>query len=295
MALSPSQKAAYSRLFSSAVLREMASKRKSPLFTRLARESGVLDLGAPLDRVRDVFEAAFQMLKKGSSRDEYIYKAALTQRVLLGRHNLRSASMLTEFRAGKSKADLAILNGTTTVYEIKSERDKLSRLTGQIADYKRVFASVFVIAGENHVEAVLKAMSPDVGVMCLSKRYSISTVRDAENRPDRICPLTVFDAIRTTEACDVLRYLGEAVPNVPNTMMHRALRALFERLKPVDVHTAMLHTLKQSRSQLPLADLVDRMPRSLCAAALTVPLRKCDHDRLVEAIDAPLKRAMAWA
>src|SRR4029453_5364083 len=110
-----------------------------------------------------VFDAAFAVLKKGGLRDEYIYKAALTHRVLLGKHSLKTASMLTEFRAGDCKADISILNGTTTVFEIKSERDSLTRLARQIENYKRVFASVFVIGGENYVGAFRKATSPPGG------------------------------------------------------------------------------------------------------------------------------------
>jgi hypothetical protein len=293
--MSPSQLAAYSRLFSSAVLREMARKRRSPLFARLAKESGVLDSAGRARSVADVFDAAFAVLKKGGLRDEYIYKAALTHRVLLGKHSLKTASMLTEFRAGDCKADISILNGTTTVFEIKSERDSLTRLARQIENYKRVFASVFVIVGENHVGAVLKATSPDVGVMRLSRRYYISVEREAENRPSRICPATVFESLRIAEAKHILALLGRDVPDLPNTEIHAALRKHFIKLRPEDVHSTMLMTLKKSRSLLSLSALVDRLPASLQPAALSVPLRKADHERLVAAVETPLDRALGWA
>lgn len=75
--------------------------------------------------VGDVFDQAFEILKVAGQRDEYIYRAAISQKILMGTHSLRTASMLNEFRAGSSKADLVILNGTATVYEIKSERIRL--------------------------------------------------------------------------------------------------------------------------------------------------------------------------
>lgn len=295
MSPSASQLSAYSRLFSSAVLRELAKKRKSPLFTRLAKESGMLTRAQATGSVADAFDAAFAVLKKGGLRDEYVYKAALTHRVLLGKHNLSTASMLTEFRAGGCKADISILNGTTTVFEIKSERDSLARLERQIQNYKRVFASVVVIVGENHVGTVLKETSSDIGVMRLSKRYHISVEREAANRPDRICPMTVFDSLRIAEAKDILIQLGHEVPVLPNTEMHAALRRVFENLRPEDVHRAMLRTLKKSRSLLSLATLVDRLPSSLQPAALSVPLRKADHNRLVAAVETPFDQAMGWA
>src|SRR3546814_17075413 len=111
----------------------------------------------------------------------------------MGTHSLRTASMLNEFRAGSCKADLVILNGTATVYEIKSERDSLARLANQIENYKRVFAKVNVIASEGHVEGVLTTVTDDVGVRCLSKRYRITTIREAVDCQSCICTVKDFN------------------------------------------------------------------------------------------------------
>jgi hypothetical protein len=273
----------------------LASKGKSAVFARLVHDASVLPRRADNALVRDVFEAAFDILKQGGSRDEYIYKAALTHRILMGTHSLRTACMLSEFRAGECKADIAILNGTTTVYEIKSERDSLTRLERQIANYRKVFASVFVIAGENHVDTVLNATPSDVGVMSLDRRYYISTLRKAKNQPGRICPVVVFESLRTDEAKKLLSSLGLSTPDVPNTLLRTELRKRFETLHPEDVHAGMLRTLKQTRDLQPLATLVGQLPDSLQAAALSVPLRRADHDRLVGAVNTPLKLALAWS
>ncbi|KQP13025.1 sce7726 family protein [Methylobacterium sp. Leaf93] len=282
------------RLFSSAVFREMACKGRSPLFSRLIGLTDIADRCSGDATVGEAFEAAFGVLKTAGRRDEYIYRSALTHNVLMGTHSLNTACMLTEFRAGSCKADLAILNGTATVYEIKSERDSLARLSNQVENYKRVFAKVFVIASEGHVAGVLDTVPDDVGVMMLASRYRISTVRDAEDRPERICPATVFESLRAAEATAILKSLAIAVPNVPNTHRHAAMRALFENLDPAAVHVAMVKTLKRTRDLAPLSDLVDRLPRSLHAAALSIKVRRVDHDRVVEAISTPLSAAMGW-
>lgn len=283
---------ALSRLFSSTVVRELAAKGRSSAFARLVHQSDLLCLKPRF--VKDVFDAAFEILKTRGLRDEYIYKAAITHRILMGTHSLRTACMLNEFRTGSSKADVAILNGTTTVYEIKSERDSLSRLQQQLVNYRKVFASVFVIAGENHVSTVLEATPPDVGVMSLSRRFQISTLRDAVNQPQRICPLAVFNTLRTAEAADIVAHAGLYIPDVPNTRLRTELRSLFETLAPEAVHDGMLRTLKRTRNLQPLAGLVEQLPVSLHAAALSVPLRKTDHDRLVQAVNTPMKLAMGW-
>ena len=293
--LATDQLAAISRLFSSSVVHEMARKGKSPLFARLVTQSQVLRSMSLSERVYTVFEAAFSLLKREGYRHEYIYKAALTHKILLGKHSLQTASMIHEFRVGDCKADVAILNGTATVYEVKSERDSLTRLERQIAAYATVFAKVYVIAAESHIRAVANTVPDSVGILCLNSRHQISTLRDAADRPERTSPGAIFDSIRTEEARMILSSFGVSVPRVPNTELHAVLREAFVKLDPIQAHEGMVRVLKRTRNLLPLSALVDQLPPSLQTAALSVPLRKVDHQRLVAAVNTPLMDAMGWA
>jgi len=290
-----SRLATISRFFSSSVIQEMARKGKSPIFARLASESGLANSLSASQSVHSLYDTAFTLLEKEGNRDEYIYKSALTRKILLGKHSLRSASMLTEFRVGRCKADLVILNGTATVYEVKSERDSLSRLEQQIIDYSKVFAQIYVIAGENHVDAVMSSVPKDVGVMRLNSRFQISRLREATGKPEFTSPAAIFDSIRTVEARMILQYRGVSVPAVPNTELRSVLRKLFIELSPCAAHEGMVQVLKTTRNLLPLSDLVEKLPLSLQAAALSVPLRKLDHMRLVGAVNTRIEDAMAWA
>ena len=292
---SSAQLSALSRLFSAAVFREMAKKGQSGLFCRLFGQTDLIERLDQSATVGDTFDSAFDILKIVGHRDEYIYRAAISQKVLMGTHSLRTASMLNEFRVGSCKADLVILNGTATVYEIKSERDSLARLVNQVENYKRVFAKVNVIASEGHIDGVLNTIPDDVGVMCLSKRYRITSVREAADRPERICPVTVFESLRMAEGIAILRAMGVAVPEVPNTRKHTAMRELFATLDPVAVHAEMVRTLKRTRDLAPLGGFVDRLPKSLLAAALSVSVPRSDHSRLIDATATPLRVAMTWS
>lgn len=292
--LTSDQLAAVSRLFSSSVIREMARKGKSPLFARLARQSNLL-CSISTARVRRLFEDAFALLKREGYRDEYIYKAALTQNILLRRHCLRTASMLNEFRVGECRADIAILNGTATVYEVKSERDSLSRLERQVNTYSKVFASVYVITADAHVDAVLRLVPLEVGILRLNSRHQISPVRDVPPHPERTSPAAIFDSIRTEEARMILESEGVVIPLVPNTVLSSVLRESFIKLDPRQAHAGMVRVLKKTRNLMPLSDLVRQLPESLHTAALSIPLRKLDHKRLVSAVNAHLNVAMGWA
>jgi hypothetical protein len=297
MVLNATQLSALSRLFSASVLREMAKKGRSPLFARLLVETGLQtrQAKATMRTVSAAFEAAFADLHQSGARGEYVYRAVLTHKILLGIHSLNTASMLTEFRVGSSKADVVILNGTSTVYEIKSDRDSLARLANQLADYRKLFAKIYVIAGEAHVQEVLDSTPNDIGVMSLGRRNRICTEREAAERPDLVCPITIFESLRSAEARTILRNLGFSVPDVPNTMLHGVLRECFARLSPEDAHQQMVQTLKQTRKLASLGSLVDQMPQSLKPAVLAIQVRRADHERLVKAMQTPLDEALTWA
>jgi hypothetical protein len=98
-----------------------------------------------------------------------------------------------------------------------------------------------------------------------------------------------------SEARMILSSFGVSIPPVPNTALHRILREEFVRLHPLQAHDGMVRVLKKSRNLLPLAALVAQLPRSLQTAALSVPLRKIDHDRLIAAVNTRLKDAVGWA
>jgi len=295
MAQNATQLSALSRLFSPSVFHEMAKKGRSPLFARLFVQTGLADHHFDQKTVGSAFDAAFSVLRSSGLRDEYVYRAALTHNILLGRHSLNTASMLAEFRAGTCKADLVILNGTSTVYEIKSDRDSLSRLPNQIANYRKVFAKIYVIAGERHLQEVIASTSNDIGIMSLLRWDQIRTVREAADRSDLVCPATIFDSLRLDEARTILCNLKVPVPEMPNTMLYGAMRECFARLDPSEVHRQMVSTLKQTRNLAPIGNLVRQLPTSLQPAALSVKVRGSDHERLLAAVQTPLNEAMTWA
>jgi len=61
---------------------------------------------------------------------------------------------------GNSRIDVAVVNGVMHGYEIKSERDSLSRLPGQQAIYNKIFDYVTVISSSCHIP-IIKQQIPD--------------------------------------------------------------------------------------------------------------------------------------
>ena len=287
--------AALARLFSAGVMRELGFSGKSPLFARLVRESRMsLEPEVQAAPVSQLYDIAFKLLRKRRNRYEYVYKTALTQKVLLGTHSLRTSSMLNEFRAGSSKADVVILNGTSAVYEIKSERDSLKRLEQQIRSYSQVFATINVIVGENHLSEVTKSVPEYVGVLLLTDRYQIRDISTAVNDASRTVPEKIFDSITLRESKMILQDQQMPIPDVPNAYRYLAWREEFAKLDPIIAHSAMVRTLKKTRNLQPLESMLSQVPKPLYFSVLSSRLKFSQRNRLVNALQTPIRQALNW-
>jgi hypothetical protein len=69
---------------------------------------------------------------------------------------------------GQSRVDLAVVSQGLHGYEIKSQRDSLSRLASQLQDYNCVFDQVTVVIGLKHLSGVLAELPSWCGIILAS-------------------------------------------------------------------------------------------------------------------------------
>lgn len=282
-----SQIVAATRLFSSGVLTKLAKTGDLKDVAALCHAAGIRVSPESTETVGAAFDSAFSLLKIKGLRSEYVYKAALTHNVLLGIHSLATASMASEFRVGTSKADVVIFNGTSTVYEIKSERDNLTRVERQIQDYRKVFANVNVICSPVHAIMVEKILPADVGILTLTRWNRITTIRNSRDRASELCPKTIFESLTNLEVTTILRICGAEIPDVPNIRLRRELQREFLKIDPLQLHMAMVKTLKKTRSSEKLKSVLHNLPKSVMPAAMNLRLKQVERERLIEIMRLP--------
>ncbi len=67
-----------------------------------------------------------------------------------------NSKVYSEYRVGNAIADLAMFNGNSKVFEIKTEYDTDSRLKLQIEYYRKVFNQIFLIVPETKLHLFKK-------------------------------------------------------------------------------------------------------------------------------------------
>ncbi len=263
-----------SRVFSPIVLNDLIRRGRSNYLEEVVKNSGV---GAMIDmsqHMRHFFDELYNFLTRCYC-SEYVYKNALTEQVYLGKH-FENSHMLTELRVASCKADVVILNGTSSVYEIKSDLDSFDRLDDQISAYTSFFDRINVITSLSQTERVQTRLSSDIGIMALAPDNSIKIIRQPQSNKSRVKPSIIFGSLRKNEYLHIIEENFGSIPDVPNTRIHQACSELFCELSPETAHDAMLGVLQRRGNTKQLKDFVNKAPLSLkaCAASFSTNERR---------------------
>ena len=264
---------ALSRIFTPSVMDPLALYGQSDYLAEVYSNSGLEnDFDSSLT-LNSFFDYVYSLLNE-YYRNEYVYKNAIANKILLGRHSLRTSKMLTEFRVGKNKADVVILNGDSTVYEIKSEYDSFNRLKDQINSYFQVFDYINVITTSSQAEK-MKALVPEkTGILVLTENNTISTIRKAKSNKENIKPSILFDSLRKSEYTKIIKAHYGYIPDVPNTKIHKICKKMYCEIPLEVVHDLTINTLKQREHSPYINQFIEKTPASLSAYALSISGQK---------------------
>lgn len=257
--------------FSPVVMNALINNGHSKYLSEVLIASGILgELDTDIN-LSEFFEWLYEFLSD-SYRNEYIYKNAIVNKILLGRHSLNTSCMLSEFRVGNCKADVVILNDTSTVYEIKSEYDSFKRIEGQIDSYMNVFDMINVITSGSQLSKLESLLPCEIGLMELTCNYTIRTAREAKSIKARVEPEIIFDSLRKPEYLSIISKIYGDIPDVPNTRIYKICRDLFSRLSPEVAHDEMVRVLYKRGNKRTLNEFILGMPSCLRAYAISANL-----------------------
>ena len=275
---------ALGRIFSPIVLDSLAQKGYSPYMAEVCKNSGLLERIDPATTLGEFFDWVYNLLFK-NYRNEYIYKNVIVNKILLNTHSLNTSQMLTEFRVGRSKADVVLLNGVSTVYEIKSQYDSFVRLEKQIQTYFKVFDYVNVITSPSQSKKLGSILPDKAGILVLTNRNTISTIRKAKSNKENIKPEILFDSLRKTEYMRIIKEYYGTTPDVPNTQIYRECKKLFCKIPPDYAHDLTIKILKRRNNSKRLKDFIDKAPSSILAYAMSICNEKNKMQKLLNRFD----------
>ena len=277
---------ALSRLFSSGVIDNIIANGRSAYMAEVCSNSGFLNQISPSESLSEFFNIIYTFLFE-KYRNEYFYKNTIANKVLLGKHSLNTAQMLTEFRVGRCKADVVVLNGTITVYEIKSAFDSFRRLERQVTEYRKVFDYINVITSAYQVKKLQSVLGDQIGILVLTNRSTISVVRKAESNLASIDLQLLFDSLKKDEYVSIItKYYGH-LPDIPNTRLFKECKRLYCRMPVKTAYHLTINVLRKRTNNLQLKEYLQKIPTSLTAYALRCGINNRRIENLTLCLEKP--------
>jgi len=278
-----------SNIFSPKILKELIKDGYSAKLTNILNE---LKITPQLDSTTDIytfFNDIYKLMSK-NYKNEYVYKNTIIKKILLGRHTLNTAYMLNELRVGNSKADCVIFNGTSTVYEIKSEFDSFNRLETQLNDYKKAFEFVYIVIPDESIEKLKTYLSDEqVGIKRLNKDYTISNIREAKSNKPYFDKELMFDILQKKEYTEIVKKYYDNIPSMPNTKVYTFYKKLFCKLTIDILHKEIVKILKNRGDDNLLKEVILSMPDSLKVLSLQMKLTDKEKYSLLSLLNKKLK------
>ncbi len=275
-------------------LRVIAKLFTRPVFASLARTGkwehacsflsahGVVSSSSPRP-LSSIFEDAWRELKR-QYRNEYVYKNELANQIVFKLHRPSEASLHVELPIGKSIVDVAIYNGTSTAYEIKTEYDSARRLASQTKDYLRSFERVYVVAHPDLAQNYVNTVAPEIGVLSLSHRGRLETVREAESSKQHLDHAFMFRCLRREEYKGALEKIHAAQITLPNGLIHAECERMFSQLSLCEAHALYVRLLRTRTTDSSTVKFVSALPRCLRALGYATPLTKPGRRNMLTAL-----------
>jgi hypothetical protein len=226
----------------------------------------------------DLYEKSYGFLEE-NYRNEYIYKNMIARKILIKKHSFKSSVLLSEFRVGTNKADLVLLNGCSTCYEIKTEYDSLVRLKDQLSSYTKLFNKVFVVCSSRMVDEVLALIPTNVGVIEFTEFCELKTIKlPVENHSIDLA--LMMKSLRKEEYLSIAEQIYKLKIDVPNTQVFDYCFNILNKVDPQIVNKLFLTTLKRTRKNN--EEAIKSLPFSLTNALISFKFSNNDIKSLIK-------------
>ena len=209
-----------------------------------------------------VLDSLYSEFKK-NYKCEYVYKNTIVNKILLGRHSLNTSTLISELNVGKSKADIVIFNGTSTVYEIKTELDSLNRLEAQLEDYLKCFDKIYVITTLENIKKLENKLSGKIGLIEYTKRGTLREHKKAESNKQNIDKKSLFSLFRKNEMLNIIKKIGFEIPDVHPRYLREECEKIFLKLSNEEAHNIAIEEIKKRKIKNEQKEIIEMAPESL--------------------------------
>jgi hypothetical protein len=210
----------------------------------------------------------YKELKK-NYRNEYVYKNEIINDLLKKKYSLKNTVAFNEFRVQDSIADLALFNGETKAFEIKTELDTPKRLEKQLHSYQHIFDKCYIVVPDKLVPKYSDITEDNIGIIQLTYNrghIKLDEIRKAQKN-------TKFDtdvmmmSLRTQEYKDIVMTYYGSLPSVSCFDMYSVCKEMVKHIPQNEISLLFREVIKRRKNN---TSLLSNMPVEIRQLALAM-------------------------
>jgi hypothetical protein len=178
--------------------------------------------------------------------NEYVYKNEFITKWLMNEIGLENSIIFSEFRLGKAVADLAMFNGVSKVFEIKTLLDKETRLNNQLEQYSKLFNEVYLVVPDVKSHLYMKRDSATGVIAYNNVNNSFSLLRQAVCCKKDINVDVLMEVLHTHEYVKAVEQYFGYIPKFDDFTKFQVCKELIGKI-PSDILSEMFVTLMKAR------------------------------------------------
>lgn len=189
-----------------------------------------------------VLKKTYKILEKHYP-NEYILKNEFLNQWLKKELENNNSIIFNEFRIGKAIADLAMFNGISKVFEIKTILDREYRLSNQLQEYKKIFNEIYIIVPSVHLSKYIN-YDKTIGVITYetnSKKFEL--IQKPEKNYD-IDINVIMEVLHSKEYIKITNEYYSELPNMNAFNQFKICKELISKIPKEELNKMFLKTMK---------------------------------------------------
>ncbi|WP_240793813.1 sce7726 family protein [Antarcticibacterium arcticum] len=228
---------------------------------------------------------AYQVLEN-HYQNEYVFKNAFLTDWLIKELGKSDSIIFNEFRIGGAVSDLAMFNGISKAFEIKTEFDSDQRLKGQIEYYSQVFNETYLIIPKEKLN-MYKEYRKDVGIILFDNKNKekFEFYNKAKFR-EKLNPTILMQILHTNEYKEIVeKYYGE-LPKMNSFNQYKLCYNLIKAIPINELNQMYLEQIKKREFDKILSLHTYRELNQIC---LALKLKKKEKRCLIKNLKQPIQ------
>ncbi|AKK72091.1 hypothetical protein OK18_05095 [Chryseobacterium gallinarum] len=210
--------------------------------------------------------------------NEYILKNEFLNKWLRSELGNKDSLIINEFRTGKAIADLAMFNGVSKAFEIKTILDKEYRLSNQLSEYKKIFNELYIIIPKIQITKYVN-YDDSIGIISYdSEVKEFELIRKAVKN-DEINSNTLIEILHTKEYLEIVYNYYGFLPEMTVFTQYDKCKNLLSKIPNSDLNTLFLKVIKKRKVNNLFFNKINNEFNQIC---LSLNLKDSERNELIK-------------